>query len=91
MSSPHDNTTYIIIPFAEVTQQMIDDCAETSFESLRHTLSGTDKIILKWIGDTPSSVSGYDQYSYSEILEEMGQPEWSGGEAESSSSSSSVE
>jgi hypothetical protein len=86
----HENTIYIIVPFADVTQQMIDDCCEDSFDTLRHSLQGTDRIVLKWIGDTPASVVGYTQYSHSEILTEMAGPDWD-IEAQSSSSSSSSE
>ena len=85
MASPHGNTIYVIVPFVEVTQQMIDDTCETSFDTLRHTALGEDKIVLKWMGDTPASLVGYTQYSYSEILEEMGKPEWTGIESSSSS------
>ena len=81
----HVNTTYVIVSFDEVTQQMIDDTAETSFDTLRHTTQGEDKIILKWKGDTPASLVGYTQYTYAEILEEIQNPEWH--EIASSSSS----
>ena len=80
------DTIYVIAPFVDVTQQMIDDCCETSFDTLRHSTQGVDRVILKWVGDTPASMVGYVQYSYAEILVEIAKPEWS--EVDSSSSSS---
>lgn len=73
--------TYVIVPFVEVTQQMIDNSCETSMDTLRHTISGEDRVILKWVGDiAPSSLSGYVQYTYEEILIELAKPEWQGDE-----------
>lgn len=61
-------TTYTIVPNSEVTQEMIDACLENSVDTLRHTISGTNKVILKWVDDTPTSLSSYTIYTYSEIL-----------------------
>jgi hypothetical protein len=83
----HENTTYVIVPFGDVTQAMIDVAAETSFATLRHTVSGDDKVILKWTGSTPSELSAYTQYTHSEILTELEAPEWNYYDSSSSSSS----
>lgn len=83
-----NNNTYVIVPFNEVTQQMINDCKETSIDTLRHSMQGIDRIILKWEGDTPASLIGYDQYNHTDILVEVAKTEWN-EEASSSSSSSS--
>lgn len=82
-----NNNTYVIVPNDELTQQMIDDCKETSIDTLRHSMQGVDRVILKWEGSTPSSLTGYDQYNHSEILVEVAKSEWI-EEASSSSSSS---
>lgn len=60
--------TYTIVPFADVTDSMVDQCIQTSKDALRHTTSGTDRVILKWNGATPSLLSSYTTYTYSEIL-----------------------
>ena len=77
---------YVIVPFSEVTQQMINDCHQSSFDTLRHSISGVDRVILKWCGDTPSSLSGYVQYTHSQILAEINGPDWTDIESSSSSS-----
>ena len=81
----HENTIYVIVPFVEVTQEMIDACAETSFDTLRHSVQGVDRVVLKWIGAMPAVMSGYTQYSYNEILIEMAKDEWNYTESSSSS------
>jgi len=45
----HGTVTYIIVPFASVTKEMVENAAETSMDTLRHTVSGEDKVILKYI------------------------------------------
>jgi len=45
----HETVTYIIVPFKDVTKEMIDYCAETSLDTLRHTVSGEDLVTLKYI------------------------------------------
>lgn len=46
--SPHDSITYLIVPFADVTPEMIDMVAQTSTNTLRHTVSGPDLVALKF-------------------------------------------
>ena len=69
---------YIIIDLEDVTQQMIDDCIETSFDTLRLSLDEL-QTILKWNGETPASILALDpqptQYSYAEILAILNDPE----------------
>jgi len=89
-SRPHYDTIYVIIPFAKVTSKMVDSACETSIDTLRHTVSGEDKVILKWakkdwkyLEKVPSVLtahsldSDFKVYSYEEILEELKKPEWS--------------
>jgi len=86
---PHYDTIYMIIPFVKVTEQMINSACETSVETLRHTVTGDDKVILKWakedwkyqekiptILNVHSLDSDFKAYSYTEILEEMKKPKW---------------
>jgi hypothetical protein len=46
--------TYVIVNNADVTQQMVDDCVQTSVSTLRHSISGADRVILKYNGTQPS-------------------------------------
>jgi len=63
--------TYIVIDYEDVTQAMIDECLQTSFNTLRLNIA-EDKTILKWIGDTPATIAALDpaptQYTNAEIL-----------------------
>ena len=63
--------TYIIIDYEDVTQDMIDECLENSFDTLRLNIA-EDKTILKWVGDTPTTIAALDpaptQYTNAEIL-----------------------
>jgi hypothetical protein len=86
----HDNITYVIVPFVDVTQAMIDVACENSFETLRHSVDGVDRVILKWVGSTPALLSGYTPYDHDEILVAINNAEWNldeDGGIESSSSS----
>ena len=69
---------YIIIDLEDVTQQMIDDCIETSFDTLRLSLDEL-QTILKWNGETPASILALDpqptQYTHEEILAFLNDPE----------------
>ena len=40
---------YIIVPYEEVTQAMINVSAETSFDTLRRSCGGEDRVVLKWL------------------------------------------
>jgi len=69
---------YIIIDLADVTQDMIDDCIETSLDTLRISLNGIETI-LKWNGETPTSILALDpqptQYTNAEIKVILNDPE----------------
>ena len=73
-----DNIRYITIPRLDTTQQMIDDCIETSFNSLRVSSHTLPLCILKYeeaLGK-PTSIAGYTDYSYEEILVILQTSEW---------------
>jgi hypothetical protein len=72
-----EDRKYVIVPFADVTAQMISDCMETSTETLVHSTSGVDRVFLKYEGSTPSSLTGIDTYTHSQILNILHtDPEW---------------
>ena len=64
---------YVTVKFSDVNEAMVDQCIETNINTLRHTISGEDRVILKWNDGSPSdlalaapSVSG--PYTHEEIL-----------------------
>lgn len=58
---------YAIIPINEITQEMIDYSVQTSMNSLRKNLAGTEAI-LKWHPPTPQYLEGYTTYTQNEML-----------------------
>jgi len=54
---------------------MISAAIQTSRSTLRHTVTGTDKVILKWDGDT-SVFDGMTTYTHSQILTELAKSTW---------------
>ena len=72
-----ENRKWVIVNYSNVTDDMIDNCNEGSRDVLRHTIQGTDKVILKWDGDTPSCFDGMTTYNHSEILAELAGSDWS--------------
>jgi len=72
-------STYIIINMTEVGLVDFNEVLETSEETLRLSLDGT-QTVLKWEGSEPSFVSNlssYDgPYTHSEILTIMATTAW---------------
>lgn len=64
---------YAIIPVNEVTQELVDYCIQTSFDTLRKNLDGT-QAVLKWNPPTPSYLEIYTPYNLSEILAYINDP-----------------
>jgi len=71
---------YIVLPLIAVTQKMIDECLETSFETLK--ISKNNNTVLKWNGTIPKSLTGVSGkfLDYEQIKEEFKKDEWQGGE-----------
>ena len=72
----YDNRKWVIVNNSAVTDEMISAAIQTSRSTLRHTITGTDKVILKWDGDTPSVFDGKTTYSHSQILTELAKNTW---------------
>ena len=70
-----DNRKWVIVNNSAVTDEMISAAIQTSRSTLRHTVSGTDKVILKWDGDTPSVFDGMTTYNHSQILAILNNPD----------------
>ena len=66
--------TYIIIPLSDITQAMLNVCAEKSIDKLRTSTIGN--AILKWEGTAPAIFSSYTKYTHSEMLVKRLEAEW---------------
>ena len=76
----YSNRKWVIVNNSNVNNEMISSSLETSIDTLRHTVTGTDKVILKWDGDTPSCFDGMTTYNHSEILTELAKSTWTNEE-----------
>ena len=66
---------YIIIDASEVSSVDFNQVLETSADTLRFSVNGTQTFV-KYEGDTPSFLSGKTANTHSEILAELATPEW---------------
>ena len=108
MARPHEDTMYIIVPFdrfmgitSAKRKAITRVSCETSAATVRHTVSGEDKILLKfnkhnwkWKGGPPAALvqlaSHYTPFTRDEILVELQKSEWVGDDPLASYSFSSV-
>jgi hypothetical protein len=83
---------YCIIEYSAIEaniEKILPHVFETSVDSLRHTTSGVDKVILKWKplehdNGIPRGILTFmnvnlkklKAYTYDEIREELKKPEW---------------
>jgi hypothetical protein len=66
---------YVIINSSEVSSVDFNQVLETSADTLRYNLAGTQTFV-KFDGDTPSFLIGEPQYTHSEILTILATDEW---------------
>ena len=66
----------MIVPFSNVTEDMMDTAMESSFDSLRHSVKGADRVVLKYEGEKPSVFDGIATHTHAETLEIMSGPDW---------------
>ena len=64
------------VPFSTVTSGMMEAAMESSFDTLRHSVQGTDRVVLKYEGEKPSVFDGIDTHTHAETLEIMSGPDW---------------
>ena len=60
---------YIILPYSEVTEEIVEQTLTTSIDTLTKSLN--DNVIIKYEGDLPSSLSGKTPMTNEEAKEEM--------------------
>lgn len=66
---------YVIIDSDEVSSVDFSQVCETSADTLRYNLAGTQTFV-KFEGETPDFLEGKTQYSHSEILIILATEEW---------------
>ena len=71
----YENRKYVIINASEVNSVDFSQVNETSANTLRYNISGSQTIV-KFDGDTPSFLSGKTQYSHTEILTLLDSTDW---------------
>ena len=67
---------YVIIDASEVSSVDFDQVLETSADTLRYNLAGTQTFV-KFEGDTPSFLEGKTALDRSEMLAVLATEEWS--------------
>jgi len=67
--------TYCIIDASEVSSVDFDQVAETSADTLRYSLDGTQTFV-KYEGTQPFFLLGKTEYDQEEILTILSGPEW---------------
>jgi hypothetical protein len=67
---------YVIIDASEVSSVDFNQVLETSADTLRYNLAGTQTFV-KFEGDTPSFLEGKTAYDRSEMLTLLANEEWS--------------
>jgi hypothetical protein len=67
---------YVIINADEVSSVNFDQVAETSADTVRYSVDGTQTFVKFDSDITPSFLEGKTQYSHSEILTILATDEW---------------
>lgn len=80
MNDIYDQRNFMIFDTVELDKIDFNEVLETSSDTVRKSVDGT-KTFVKWDGETiPSSVQNLTTksgpYSYNEMLEILGGPEW---------------
>jgi hypothetical protein len=75
----YENRKYVIINTSETGSIDFSQVNETSVDTLRYNLSGSQTFV-KFDGDTPSFLDGKTQYSHSEILTILTGSAWADNE-----------
>ena len=76
----YSNRKWVIVNVSDITEEMIYNAIQSSMDTLRKSLDGT-QAILKWDGDTPACFDGMTTYNHSEILTELAKSTWTEADA----------
>ena len=74
------NRKWVIVNVSDITEEMIEGAIQSSMDTLRKSLDGT-QAILKYDGDTPTCFDGMTTYNHSEILTELAKSTWTEADA----------
>lgn len=69
--------TYIIIPAAYLDDSKVQDCIQTSLNTVRRSID-LSEVVLKWnaANPDPAWADGYTTYDHASILTEIGTTDW---------------
>tara|TARA_R100000700_G_C3133481_1_gene117765 strand:+ start:615 stop:851 length:237 start_codon:yes stop_codon:yes gene_type:complete len=76
----YSNRKWVIVNVSDITEEMIYNAIQSSMDTLRKSLDGT-QAILKWDGDTPTCFDGMTTYNHNEILTELAKSTWTEADA----------
>jgi hypothetical protein len=65
---------YVIYEKSQVDQINFEKIIETDLDTLRSS-NNNEKVIVKFVGETPSFLEGLNQYTHSEIIAILNDPE----------------
>lgn len=65
---------YVIYEKSQVDQINFEKIIETDLNTLRSS-NNNEKVIVKFVGETPSFLEGLNQYTHSEIIAILNDPE----------------
>ena len=68
---------YVTLPDAALTQQIVDDCIETSLGSVRRSVDALEAIV-KFHPPKPSSLVAYDHIDHEIAIALMNTADWDG-------------
>jgi len=72
-----DVYTYFVVPYAEVTDAMVAQSAANDRDTLRHTVAGVDRVVMKvLVGEVPGVYAGYQEYDRAGINQLMTGADW---------------
>jgi len=71
----YENRKYVTINTSEVSSVDFSQVLETSADTLRYNLAGT-QAVLKFEGNKPRFLYGKDTYTHSQILDILAGEEW---------------
>lgn len=66
---------YVIVNRDDVTDAMVEASVGNSLDDMRSSVYGNDRVILKFQGDAPESVSAYTKYTHSQIKDIVEDPD----------------
>lgn len=72
----YGGNVYLIIPYDDITQEMIDVSHVNSFETMRHSVVGEDLGLLSYSEERPEELSYWDEFTHAEILLIMDTEAW---------------